>query len=282
MDLSNISAEKRTLLKRIEAAEKAGRFDAQIEDDLPAKELLPDDVDYLCKKRSSKLKRRIANRMADSHFLGLIKKGKLIIDGVTGEEYLSALEKGAIVTCNHFSPTDNYIVFHCIRKALPKKYLYKVIKEGNYTNFKGVYGFFFRHCDTLPLSRNRRTMVDFMKSVQTLLKNGDSILVYPEQEMWWNYRKPRPFKVGAFKMAYKANVPVLPIFITMQDDTTQVDKDGYPLQRHTLHVLPPVYPDEGLGEKLGAERMKEIAYAACKAKYEEVYAQPLTFATEKA
>ncbi len=280
MDLSNISAEKIALLKRIEEAEKRGDFDAQIEEDLPAKELFPKDVDYLCKKTSSRIKRRIANHIADNYFLGLIKKDILVLDGVYGEEHLSALANGAIVTCNHFSPMDNYIVFHCIRKALPKKYLYKVIKEGNYTNFKGMYGFFFRHCNTLPLSRNRRTMVDFMKSVQTLLKGGESILVYPEQEMWWNYRKPRPFKVGAFKIAYRANVPVLPTFITMQDDETRLDNDGYPLQRHTVHILPPIYPDLSLGEKLGAEKMLERAYALCKEKYEEVYQIPLTYTNE--
>ena len=278
MDLSNISAEKRALLQRIEEAERKGDFHVSVEEDLPALELLPNKADYLCQKLSNKLKRRVANRMADRYFLGLIKKGVLVVDGVTGEEHLHVLKRGAVLTCNHFSPMDNYIVFHCIRKALPHKYLYKVIREGNYTNFKGLYGFFFRHCNTLPLSRNRRTMVDFMKAVQTLLKGGESILIYPEQEMWWNYRKPRPFKVGAFKIAYCANVPVLPTFITMQDDREKRDKDGYPLQRHTLHILPPVYPDTALGEKAGAQKMMEDAFALYKSKYEETYQQPLTYA----
>jgi 1-acyl-sn-glycerol-3-phosphate acyltransferase len=94
--------------------------------------------------------------------------------------------------------------------------------------------------------------------------------------MWWNYRKPRPFKVGGFKMAYRAKVPVLPTFITMTDDE-RLDGDGYPIQRFTLHIMPPIYPDETLGEKAGAEKMKDEAYALCKAKYEEVYGVPLTY-----
>ena len=44
------------------------------------------------------------------------------------------------------------------------KRLYKVIREGNYTNFPGLYGFFFRNCDTLPLSSNKRTMIEFLKA----------------------------------------------------------------------------------------------------------------------
>ena len=281
MDLTKISPERKEILEKIKLYEQEGRFDEDVENDPEAPELLPDKVDYLCKKPISKFNRWLANLIGDKYFLDLIKKDVLVIDGVTGEEYLSALQKGAIVTCNHFSAFDNYIVFHCIRKALPRKYLYKVIREGNYTNFPGLYGFLFRNCNTLPLSRNRRTMINFMSAVDELLKRGESILIYPEQAMWWNYKKPRPFKVGGFEMAYKAGVPVLPTFITMTDDPERVDADGYPVQRHTLHILPPVYPDLSLGKRQGAKKMMEETFALYKAKYEEVYKIPLTYETEK-
>ena len=118
-------------------------------------------------------------------------------------------------------------------------------------------------------------MMDFTKSVNTLLKNGETVLIYPEQEMWWNYRKPRPMKVGAFKIAKKAGVPIVPAFITMQDDG-RLDGNGYPLQRHTVHILPAVYPDG-----LTAEEMMEKTYEAYKEKYEEVYGLPLVYEKEK-
>ena len=109
-----------------------------------------------------------------------------------------------------------------------------------------------------------------------LLKNGETILIYPEQAMWWNYRKPRPFKIGGFKMAYRANVPVVPAFITMKDDK-RLDEKGYPIQRLTVHIMPAIYPDKALGEKAGAEKMKEIAYAQYLAKYEEVYGEEVIY-----
>ena len=280
MDETKLSEDRLAVLRKIEEYERQGRFDEDVEEDPESPELLPEDVDYLCKKLSSKIARRIANFLGDHYFLNLIKKDILVIDGITGEEHLSALQNGAIVTCNHFSAFDNYIIYHCLRKALPRKYLYKIIREGNYTNFPGLYGFLFRHCDTLPLSRNRRTMINFMSAVNTLLKRGDSILIYPEQGMWWNYKKPRPFKIGGFKIAYRAGVPVLPTFITMTDDE-RLDESGYPIQRHTFHIMPPIYPDPTLGEKRGAEKMMEQAYACCKAKYEEVYGIPLEYTTEK-
>lgn len=280
MDETKISEGRREVLARIQEYERAGRFDEDVENDPEAPELMPDQVDYLCKKLSSKIGKRIANRIGDKYFLKLIKKDILVIDGVTGMENVTALQNGAVITCNHFSAFDNYVVFHCIRKHLPRKYLYKVIREGNYTNFPGLYGYLFRHCNTLPLSRNRRTMINFMSATNTLLKRGESILIYPEQGMWWNYKKPRPFKIGGFKIAYRAGVPVLPMFITMTDDE-RLDGDGYPIQRMTLHIMPAIYPDTALGEKLGAEKMKDEAYALCKAKYEEVYGIPLTYTCDE-
>ena len=44
--------------------------------------------------------------------------------------------------------------------------------------------------------------------------------------------------------------------------------------------MPPIYPDLALGEKRGAEKMMEEAYALYKAKYEEVYGIPLVYAKE--
>ncbi len=276
MSSMQISPERQAILDKIKEKERAGLFNEPVENDPEAPELLPDQVDYLRKKLSTKLKTRMANFLGDHYFLNLIKKDIMVIDGVEGVEHLSALAKGAIITCNHFSPFDNYIVFHCIRKYLPKKYLYKVVREGNYTNFPGLYGFLFRYCNTLPLSRNRRTMINFMSAINTLLKRGETVLIYPEQEMWWNYKKPRPYKVGAFKIAHRAGVPVIPTFITMQDDKERVDGDNYPVQRHTLHIMPPIYP-----EGLTPEEMMEKTYEACKAKYEEVYNMPLIYEGEE-
>lgn len=275
-----ISKEKQELLNRIKEYEEKGMFDIDVNDDPVAPTLLPEQTDYLCKKFSNKMKRKIANFIADNYFKNLIKKDILIIDKIENEELLKeALKNGTIITCNHFSPFDNYIVFHCIRKYLPKKYLYKIIREGNYTNFPGLYGFFFKHCNTLPLSSNIHTMKLFLSAIKKLLKDGESILIYPEQALWWNYRKPRPFKVGAFKLAFKNNVPILPLFISMEDDK-KLDDDGYPLQRHTLHVMPLIYPDKSLNEKEGSEKLLNDTYNKYKEKYEEVYKEKLIYGKE--
>ena len=282
MDLSIVSEDRKEVLRKIDEYERKGWFDKDVENDPPSPELRPEDVDYLGKKLSSKIKTAIANKMGRKFFEKMIKEGAVVIDGMEGGENLRLLkDTGAVITCNHFGIPDNYILYHCIQKSLKKKRLYKVIREGNYTGFSGLFAFLFRNCNTLPLSSNRRTMVNFMSAADTLLRRGEAVLIYPEQGMWWNYRKPRPFKIGAFKIAARAGVPVLPTFVTMKDDETKLDEHNYPLQHYTLHVMPPVYPDKTLSEKQAAEKMKEDAFALYKAKYEEVYGVPLAYLEEE-
>ena len=227
---------------------------------------------------SSKIKRIFANEMGERFLDNLLKNNKLIIKQVNGIENLNKVKTGALITCNHFNPFDCFTVEKVFRMSENEKdkRLYKVIREGNYTNFPGLYGFFFRNCDTLPLSSNKRTMVNFMKAVDTILQKGDYILIYPEQSMWWNYRKPKPLKNGAFKLAARNNVPVIPIFITMEDSDVLGD-DGFYVQEYTIHVAPPIYPDASKSEHENAMIMMKENYRLWKDIYEKVYDEKLTY-----
>ena len=190
------------------------------------------------------------------------------------------VKTGAIITCNHFNPFDGFAIEKVFRISgkIEEKKLYKVIREGNYTNFPGMYGFFFRNCDTL--SSNKRTMIEFMKAVDVILQRGDFILVYPEQSMWWNYRKPKPLKNGAFKLAARNNVPILPIFITMEDSDI-IGEDGFPVQEYIINIEKPIYPNKSLSEKENTEIMKERNYQIWKKIYEDFYKVPLEYTCDK-
>ncbi len=269
------------VLKKIEELEKQGKFDVDAEDDPPTIVLTPENIDYLRKKTSSKLKRVFANEMGEKFLDNLLKNNKLIIKQINGMENLSKISTGAIVTCNHFNPFDCFTIEKVFRLSgkIEEKRLYKVIREGNYTNFPGLYGFFFRNCDTLPLSSNKKTMVEFMKAVDELLKKGDFILIYPEQSMWWNYRKPKPLKPGAFKIASRNNVPVIPIFITMQD-SEKIDSEGFPIQEYIVNIAEPIYPEKGLTLKENTEKMMSNNFEMWKKIYENFYGIPLEYTTE--
>jgi len=274
--------ERLNVLKRIEDMERQGIFDIDAEEDPPTITLTADNVDYLNKKSSNKIKTKFANKIGE-HFLdSLLKNKKLIIKDVQGIENLQNIETGAILTCNHFNPYDSFAIEEVCRRAgqLKKRKLYKIIREGNYTNFSGLYGFFFRHCDTLPLSSSNETMMEFIKAVDTILQRKDFILIYPEQSMWWNYRKPKPLKNGAFKLASKNNVPIIPIFITMEDSDI-MGEDDFPVQQYIIHIEKPIYPNSELSDKENMVQMKEQNAAIWKRVYEEFYKVPLEYTTEK-
>lgn len=272
------SKDRLEVLEKIDKLEREGKFDIDVENDPPTIELTPDNVDYLRRSGTSKIKRKVANKIGKKFLKKIIKKNKLIIKEIRGIENLKSVKTGAMITCNHFNPFDSFTIEKVFRstKQHRSKKLYKVIREGNYTNFPGFYGFLFRNADTLPLSSNKRTMVNFMKAVDVILKKGDFILIYPEQSMWWNYRKPKPLKDGAFKMATRSNVPVVPIFITMEDSDI-IGEDGFPIQEYTVNIEKPIYPDPEKSEKENTVMMKDKNYEVWKKIYEDFYQVPLEY-----
>ena len=268
------------VLARIEQLEREGKFDVDAEEDPPTLPLEPNEIDYLRVKPSSKAKVKLSYAIAGKFVDGLLRDKKLILKEIKGMENLNGLKSGAILTCNHFNPFDCFTVEHLFRisEHKGKKQLFKVIREGNYTNFPGFYGFLFRNCNTLPLSQNKKTMYNFLKAVDTILQRGDFILIYPEQSLWWNYRKPKPLKNGAFKFAAKNHVPVLPIFITMEDSATY-GPDGVPMQEYTVFIEKPIYPVDNLPERDQVTVMRDENYAVWKRIYEEFYGIPLEYST---
>ena len=275
------SEDRLKVLKKIEEFEKNGDFDTDVEEDPPTIPLAPEDVDYLRKKSTSKIKSKIANHMGKKFLDELLKENKLIIREIKGIENLKKIDTGAILTCNHFNPFDSFAIEKAFMESGQNKVrkMYKVIREGNYTNFPGLYGFFFRNCDTLPLSSNTQTMIEFMKAVDTILQRKDFILIYPEQSMWWNYKKPKPLKNGAFRFAARNNVPVIPIFITMEDSNI-IGEDGFFVQEYIINIGEPIYPDGNLSEKENSNIMKEKNAEVWKKTYEDFYKVPLEYTTE--
>ncbi len=276
----NISPERQKILDKITEYERLGLFDMDVEDDPPTVTLDPDSVDYTQKKLSTRVGSFIANRLGRAHFEKMLRRGDVVIKEVRGEENLEKIKDcGALVTCNHFNAFDNYAVYRSLRPALGKKMLYKVIREGNYTSFGGFYGYLFRHCNTLPLASSIKGMKALSRAVTELFEHGEKILIYPEQAMWYNYRKPRPLKVGAFRFAVKNNVPVLPVFITLEN-SERLDSDRLPIQIYTVNILPPIYPDNEGHVRSECERICRENYRMWVETYEDFYGIKLEYTTQ--
>jgi len=279
----NLAPDRVMVLKKIEQYEREGRFDEDVENDPPAPMLMPDKIEYIRNGPFSRIKAGIAYLAARIFVKRLIAKKQFIVKEIKGIEHFRALDSGAIITCNHFNPFDSFAIqmaYLASKQKKNKRTFYRVIREGNYTNFPGFYGFLMRNCDTLPLSSNLRTMRKFVRATDKLLQDGHFILIYPEQSLWWNYRKPKPLKSGGFSMAAKNNVPVLPCFITMQDSNV-MGKDGFYVQEYTIHISKPIYPDPERSYRENIQFLMDENYAVWKDIYEKEYGLPLTYETEE-
>ena len=283
--LNRVNEQKRAvdrvaIVKKIEEFERAGRFDEDVEEDPPTKPLLPEDIEYLRKSMSEKLKTKFAFMIAKRFVHQLIDEKKMIVKEIRGIENFQKLASGAVITCNHFNAFDSFAIQLAYEAAeQPDRIFYRVIREGNYTSFPGFYGFLMRHCYTLPLSSHPGTMKKFVEAVNQVLRDGHFLLVYPEQSMWWNYRKPKPLKSGAYTFAVRNNVPILPCFITMKDSDV-MGEDGFFVQEYTIHVGEPIAPDASLPYRARVGDMMAKNAAVWKEIYEREYQIPLEYTTE--
>ena len=281
MEKAGKSENKLALLAHIEELEREERFSEDAEENPPAPVLMPEDINYLPRSLKSKTQTKYAFKVARWFVNMLIKKKQLIIKEYKGIENLEKVADGAVITCNHFNAFDSFAIQLAFEQGkLKKKKMYRVIREGNYTGFPGFYGVLMRHCNTLPLSSNFKTMEKFIAAVDRVLEKNQFVLVYPEQGMWWNYRKPRPLQKGAFTFAARNNKPVLPVFITMEDSDV-LDDDGFYVQEYTVHFCEPIYPDPNKKRAQNSCEMRDKNYEAWKAVYEQNYGEKLTYSCDE-
>lgn len=194
---------------------------------------------------------------------------------IIGEEKLPDLSNGVLITSNHFSPLENTLIRYLIRRH-GKKQLQVVSQVTNFA-MTGVIGFLMNYADTIPLRDDFHYLThEFLPVLEELIRNKEVILIYPEQEMWFQYRKPRPLKRGAYYFAAKLNVPVISCFVEMID-TEKQECPQFRKVRYRLHVLGTLYPDPTQSVKISSEALCRQDYALKKAAYEAAYSKPLNY-----
>lgn len=223
----------------------------------------------------SRYKRKMARKIANNYTKLFNYDTKVI-----GLENLQEVKTGAIITSNHFSPKDSTVIMYAMNKIGKREHMDIVIEEEN-TMMTGQFGFLMNNCGTIPLSKSKLYMEKkFMPAVETLLKNKDFILIYPEEQMWYNYRKPRPLKPGAYHLAAKFNVPVIPCFTEIRT-RKDYDEDGFKKLKFILHIMKPIYPDPEKTLKQNKEEMQKKDYEAKIKAYEDAYGKKLDYTFEQ-
>lgn len=235
------------------------------------------------KKIGFKLKHRAMQKMNDTQAKAYDKLIK-----IEGLENLEKLRKHPacadgeprfIITSNHFNPLDNLCVKKMTRKVYAKE-PYIVIQASNLAA-GGVIGELFNYLNHIPVSKSAHYIRgEFMNHMRETLDKGYPILIYPEEEMWFNYRKPRTNKRGAFYFAAELNVPVVPCFVEILD-TDRPDNDEFFESEYIIHVLEPIFPDSNKSVRANSIEMAAKDYELKKAAYEKAYQKPLAYKFEE-
>ncbi len=226
------------------------------------------------KRLTFKLKTAIAVTMAQIATRMINKNTEIV-----GLEKIPQNLGGVLITSNHFSPVENTVIRH-LTNTLGRRRLNIISQTTNFA-MPGVIGFLMNYADTIPISTEPRYLArDFLSVLkEKLVLRKEAVLLYPEQEMWFNYRKPRPPKGGAYFFAAKLNVPIISCFVEIVD-TPKDDTPEFRQVKYILHVLDVLFPDAEKSVRENTEILSERDYALKKACYETVYGKKLTYTFE--
>ena len=142
-----------------------------------------------------------------------------------------------LLVCNHCNDSDPIILLHC----LPKYQLAFVSKKENRDMF--VIGPMMHkiQCQLINRENDREALKTILKCIQILKEDKASIAVFPEGGILSEDGKLHPFKPGVFKIAQKANVPI--VVCTLKNTKDVVHnllrlKPSY-VEMRVLEVIPP-------------------------------------------
>ncbi len=172
--------------------------------------------------------------------------------------------KPFIITCNHVHLFDDLSVGTNLF-AWRKIYFTTLSKNIK----RPAIGFFLRSLGGIPVpAESLSGMKKFNEDIGYLLDHNKPVLYNPEGSLWPYYREIRPFKRGAFAMAVKNNVPVLPLIALFKRKKKRNGKYKYLMY---FAMCAPVYPDNSLPERERIEKLTQQVYLKSKEVAQEWY-----------
>ena len=108
----------------------------------------------------------------------------------------------------------------------------------------------------IPLPSDTASARHFHDALQELSGRGFPIAIFPEAHIWPYYTKIRPFPDGSFRYPAEFGKPVFTFTCTYQ-------KRGFlPLQRATIYVDGPFFPDPSKNVRENRKMLRDAAYEA--------------------
>ncbi|MDR3333954.1 MAG: 1-acyl-sn-glycerol-3-phosphate acyltransferase [Treponema sp.] len=175
---------------------------------------------------------------------GLRIKGRDIL-----KKHKALLRNGALTVSNHVLRWD---LLHVLQAIRFRRIYLPVWKE----NLTGPDSAVIRLVGGIPVPTDIHMIKYFNAAFDELHARRKWFHVFPESSNWHYYQPIRPFKKGMFTMAYKYQLPVIPMAFSYRKATGlfRLFKKNYPLI--TLRIGEPIMPDLTLSRKEAVSRLR--------------------------
>lgn len=144
-----------------------------------------------------------------------------------------------LLVCNHQDDSDPALILH----AFPKSQLAFISKKENRTMFAVGKFMHMTLCQMIDRENDREALKTILKCIQLIKEDKVSIAVFPEGGIKVK-GKLSPFRSGVFKIAQKANVPI--VVCTLKGSTYLIRNVLHGKSAHVRLRLLDVIPAEEL------------------------------------
>ncbi len=169
------------------------------------------------------------------------------------KQYKEELKNGGITIANHMFVLD----CPCVLLAVKAKHDTKIPMYAE--NFRTKLNFFLVTVGGIPVPESMSALKKFNEAFDEFHRRGSWIHVFPEACRWDFYKPLRPFRKGAFSMAYKYKMPLVPCVLTYRERTgwRKLFKKNEPLL--TVTIGEPILPIMTNSRKVEVDRLREVA-----------------------
>jgi 1-acyl-sn-glycerol-3-phosphate acyltransferase len=160
------------------------------------------------------------------------------------------LRKGALTVSNHVLRWDFLMVLQAVRF---RRLYFPAWKE----NLAGPDRNVIRWTGGIPVPDSIHVIRYFNQAFDELYARRKWFHVFPEGSNWHYFQPIRPFKKGMFSMAYKYNIPVIPMAFSYRParGLYKIFNKNYPLI--TLRMGEPILPDLSKPRREAAALLRE-------------------------
>lgn len=183
---------------------------------------------------------------------------------IEGRENLEKVRGSAITVSNHV----HFLDCAMIGLAMFPKRIYYTASDGSFK--MPIVRHLVKLLNALPISDNLNSKKRLLLAIDDLLSKGEKVHFYPEASMWPYHKKIRKFKNGAFEVAVRNNVPIIPIVFKFRE-VTGLRKFIKEKPFITLKILEPVYPNTEVPRREQIENLKEAISKAMKEESRNLY-----------